>query len=93
MAQKRVLRTTGRPPEQEDDEEETWGEWAKGSYARAWYILLCIFIDAFVFLEVGTGDTFVSWGLGLIVLILIIMAEAYIFVKLWGREGRWARGR
>jgi hypothetical protein len=92
MAQKRVIRTTGRPSEQDDEEdEETWGEWAKRSYARAWYILLCIFIDLFILLEVANGDTFISWGLGLIALFIVIAVEVFIYTKLWGANGRWVR--
>jgi hypothetical protein len=92
MAQKRVIRTTGRPPEPEDqEEEETWGQWAKRSYARAWYIVLSIFVDALLLLEAAMGNTFGSWGLGFIALVLLIMGEVFIYIKLWGPNGRWVR--
>ncbi len=36
----------------EPDQEESWSEWFKGTYARYWYVLFCMFVDVVVVLEV-----------------------------------------
>ncbi|NYT12095.1 MAG: hypothetical protein GKC03_06015 [Methanomassiliicoccales archaeon] len=92
MARKRqikVERVSATEPSDEDIpkkfRDEGWNKWFKESYAKWWYGLLCMIVDLFLALEVsrylsGSWIYFVP----LIVVLILVMLEIYLFHRLWG---------
>jgi hypothetical protein len=62
----------------------TWKEWLLKVYARYWYIVLCLFVDAIglMMIRFDTG----SLGLGILFAIVAISFEYLIYRRLWGRR-------
>ncbi|HEY3419660.1 MAG TPA: hypothetical protein VGK23_03825 [Methanomassiliicoccales archaeon] len=69
-----------------------WKDWLVSSWAREWYFLGCLFADVMVGLEIWRrlqGD--LSVVLPIIVIFGLIIGEIFLYVKLWGEEGRLVR--
>jgi len=92
MARKRqikVERVSATEPSEEEIpkkyRDESWGDWFKGSYAKWWYVLLCVIIDIFLALEISRYLSG-SWAyfVPIIVVLILVMLEIYLFHHLWG---------
>jgi hypothetical protein len=91
MATKRVLRNTAPQTEPQPELEESWSTWLRGTYARYWYVLFCMFVDVIVGLEVYTRiDGLIGIILAMVVLVALVAVQVYIYLKAWGALGRWA---
>lgn len=92
MATKRVIRGVGpSKPDEQDEYDEGWLTWLLRTYTRYWYVLLCLFIDTMVGLQIflslrGT----LGIALSLITIVALIAIELFIYIRLWGPDGRWA---
>ena len=89
MAYKRHLKFD-RPAEAAEPEvgEESTGQWVRSTLLKYWFVAGAVFLDVMVPLEVqwaGGGGLFTS--LALVVLLALVVAEAYLYTRLWGREG------
>ncbi len=83
MATKRVL--------PQPELEETWSDWLKGTYARYWYVLFCLFVDVVVGLEIFNRiDGVTGIVLAAVAVAALIALQVFIYVKAWGAQGRWA---
>jgi hypothetical protein len=91
MAQKRrIMVEREREPDGEKDiperfKDSSWSEWARGTYARWWYGLLCLFIDVMVALELSAYIP-ADWSIPLLsfTVLTLIIIEIYIYRKVWG---------
>ncbi len=91
MAKKRriVLDRRSESEEPEDVPERYrdsgWSEWVRGSYAKWWYVILSMFVDIFVALEVSHHLSG-SWALILPIFMIIVLVgvEIYLYHRLWG---------
>ncbi len=91
MATKRVLRNTAPPTEPQSELEESWSAWLRGTYARYWYVLFCMFVDVVVGLEIYIRiDGFTGIILVMVVLVALVAVQVHIYLKAWGAQGRWA---
>jgi hypothetical protein len=65
--------------------DEGWGIWFKDTYAKWWYILLCVMIDSFLAFEISRYLTG-SWiyFVPLIAVLIVAMLEVYLFHRIWG---------
>jgi hypothetical protein len=91
MATKRVLQNTAPPKELQPELEENWSTWLKGTYARYWYVLFCMFVDVAVVLEVYYRiEGLTGIILAMVVLAALIAVQVYLYLKAWGAQGRWA---
>jgi hypothetical protein len=91
MATKRVLRNVAPSTEPEPDPEESWSDWLKGTYARYWYVLFCMFVDVVVGLEMyNRVEGLTGIILAVAVLAVPIAMQVLIYLKAWGAQGRWA---
>jgi UDP-N-acetylmuramyl pentapeptide phosphotransferase/UDP-N-acetylglucosamine-1-phosphate transferase len=91
MATKRVLRKTAPSAEPQPELEESWSDWLKGTYARYWYVLFCLFVDVVVGLEIFNRiDGVTGIVLAAVAVAALIALQVFIYVKAWGAQGRWA---
>jgi hypothetical protein len=91
MATKRVLRNAAPSKEPEPELEESWSTWLRGTYARYWYVLFCMFVDVVVGLEVYNRiDGLTGIILAVLVLVALIAVQVHIYLRAWGAQGRWA---
>ncbi len=91
MATKRVLQNTAPKTEPQSELEESWSTWLKGTYARYWYVLFCMFVDVVVGLEIyGRFSGLTAIILVMVVLVALVAVQVYIYLKAWGAQGRWA---
>jgi len=97
MAKKRIIRTGiqdddvnakaegGRP-----NADPTWSEWCKGTYLLYWYAITVIALDIFIILQANASlDWPVSLYVASLTLVVLIFVQYNIFVRLWGRNGKW----
>lgn len=109
MAYKRKISVRNVPRSHDEGAEETrdersipvrqrrdrgWKHWIVREYARYWYVLGCLFIDAFAFLEAYAF----FWGYvaGTVVtsaVIILMFFEYRAYRSLWGKGGRFSGGR
>lgn len=92
MARKRKITVEREIGVQEPQEElpekykdQSWGDWARGTYAKWWYVLLSITADLFLGLEIArhlTGALGVA--LPIIVVLSLAAIELYLYHRLWG---------
>jgi len=91
MATKRVLRNVAPSTEPEPELEESWSDWLKGTYARYWYVLFCMFVDVVVGLEIyNRVDGLTGIIMTVVVLAVLVALQVLIYLKAWGAQGRWA---
>jgi len=91
MATKRVLRNVAPSTEPEHELEESWSDWLKGTYARYWYVLFCMFVDVVVGLEIyNRVDGLTGIIMTVVVLAVLVALQVLIYLKAWGAQGRWA---
>ena len=89
MAYKRRLVVEHRDEpvdDQSNPEELGWKDWLLRRYARPWYWVGCIFLDIVIFFELQWAlhvDALVSFPLT----VLVILIEAYLYIRVWGRGG------
>jgi hypothetical protein len=94
MAQKR--RIEGGPPvappsavngDETVDEPEDFVSWVKGTYAKWWYGLLCLFIDAFVSITLWESlDTPLIAEVLILTILILVTLEYIVYRKLWPVE-------
>ncbi len=97
MAKKRSIKVRKKRDKEDaeselsDDEvpekyiDEGWKHWLQNTYAKAWYGVGCAFIDVIVSLEVSrqvSGS--LSTSLPILVFVLLVVIELYIYHRLWG---------
>ena len=91
MATKRVLRNVAPSTEPEPELEESWSDWLRGTYARYWYVLFCMFVDVVVGLEIyNRVDGLTGIIMTVVVLAVLVALQVLIYLKAWGAQGRWA---
>ncbi len=91
MAQKRRIgvERSGGSEEIEDVperfKESTWSEWARHSYAKWWYGILCMFVDLLLALEISSQLT-EPWNyfIPTLVIVPLLVFELYVYHRLWG---------
>ena len=104
MASKRKITVKVRPPSESEDEIEEslkpvllrrdrgWRDWFLRDYLRYWYLVGCMIADAMLTIEVWRNvDTGLSTSVPLIVLGALILGEFFVYLALWGRNGRWKK--
>ncbi|OPY31973.1 MAG: hypothetical protein A4E32_01581 [Methanomassiliicoccales archaeon PtaU1.Bin124] len=92
MATKRQLKAVNRPEtKSEEPQEESLGDWSRRVLAKYWYLLGCAFLDSFLCLEVsGHKEWPFAIGLALILLLVLVLIEGFVYWRTWGPDGRWA---
>ena len=89
MAYKRRLDVEHRDKPVEDQsspKELSWKDWLLRRYARPWYWVGCLFLDIVIFFELQwafPADVLVA----IMMTVLAIIAEVYLFIRVWGRGG------
>jgi hypothetical protein len=94
MAEKRRLRSSGAewngPMEDELPRKYRdigWKEWLIQDFARYWFVTIALAVDVLFGLEVMTSVS----GAGLLGFVIffaiVIPAEAFIYLILWGKKG------
>lgn len=91
MARKRIIRIAKEEVEKRVEENDIpekyrdlgWGHWLRNSYAKAWYLLLCAFLDTIIPLEIHRLFPQYSAALPLLSLLVLIPLQAYIYWRLW----------
>jgi RsiW-degrading membrane proteinase PrsW (M82 family) len=71
------------------DEPEDFVSWVKGTYAKWWYGLLCLFIDAFVLVTLWESlDTSFIAEVLIMTLLILVTLEYIVYRKLWPEKVR-----
>ncbi len=102
MATKRKITVKVPPPEVEETEDRLkpvvmrrdpgWRGWFLGDYLRYWYFIGCLMVDAFILLQVWQMvEPGLSVSVPIIILVAMVIAEALLYLALWGRDGRWKK--
>ena len=94
MAKKRALQveTPDREIEEQPDEvrtprESTWREWLRGTYAKYWYGIICLFVDVVVALELSKSVEYPwSYLLPFIVVSALVLVQWQFYLKLWSKK-------
>ena len=92
MATKRRLRFESRPVKVGDapEPEEDLRTWTKRVLAKYWYVIVCLFADTSVPLDLyGRLDRSLALPVVLVVLLALMLVEAYIYMRVWGTNGAW----
>jgi hypothetical protein len=92
MATKRPIKVNPQVKQETvEPQEESWSDWLQKSYARYWYLVLCLFIDSMIALEILRHEE-LSFRYGLVgaVMLLVVLLEYFVYRQLWGRHGRWS---
>jgi len=93
MAKKRRIEVEDRKEpvsEGKDDipkkyRDTSWGDWFRGTYARWWYVVICMFIDLILALEISRflPDPWL-YLIPVMLVITLTMMEVYVFHRIWG---------
>jgi hypothetical protein len=67
-------------------QEMSWRLWLTKVYARVFFIVLCLWINAMIWLSIQY-DLHSSWELATLFAIAAVVPEYYVFKRLWGRKG------
>lgn len=86
MAHKRrlIVRKVDQEDTEELSQEMGWKDWLLRRYSRSWYWVGALFVDIMVFLQLRWSFD-LDWSVALLVTLLLVAAEMYIFLRLWGR--------
>jgi len=100
MARKRLILVERGPeePAPEDLPEKYrdigWKDWLRGSYAKAWFIVIAFFVDVIAVLEIaGFFEGSLGIAFSLVCLVLLVLVELYLFHVWWGGLSFLFRGR
>lgn len=70
-----------------ENKEESWSTWFKRTYARYWYVIGCGFLDVIATLETARNSPpGYSLTLPIMLLLVLIIAELYLYTKIWKRS-------
>jgi hypothetical protein len=94
MAQKRKIEGGAPEPppssvyqDELEEEPESFTEWLKGTYAKYWYGLICLFVDLLVpFTLIAYLDTPLLPEALILTILLLLAAEYAVYRKIWARE-------
>jgi hypothetical protein len=87
MAKKRKLPVVVQEEREERPPEPGWRDWAKGTYAKYWFVLACFFLDMVVFFELQRSAD-LGWAVSFLALVLLVGLQTLLYLRIWP----WHRG-
>lgn len=88
MAHKRRLIVERVEQEETSELPETmgWKDWFLRKYSPIWYWVGSLFVDIMVFFQLQRSFD-LYWSVALLLTLLAVAVEMYIFLRIWGRGG------
>jgi hypothetical protein len=74
------------PPPEEAPEELGWKDWLLKRYAKVWFWIGCLFLDAMIFLETQRTLS-ANMLMAVMATVAVAVVQLFVYLRIWGRGG------
>lgn len=67
----------------------SWKEWLRGPFARTWFVVLSLFLDVILILEINrVVDGVAGMAISFTLLVPLLVCEVFLYRLWWGQPGK-----